>query len=69
MIPIDAASLNVNATPSIPVRLNAQAPRKVTKIPSCAAAPSSKLLGFAIRGPKFVASRYLRISAEGISEV
>ena len=54
MIPIEAASLNEKSTPSIPVRLNAQAPRKVTKIPSCAAAPSSKLLGFAIRGPKSV---------------
>ena len=32
----------------------AHAPRKVKKIPPCAAAPSRKLFGFAISGPKSV---------------
>ena len=46
MIPMDPASCAVK-----PSRI---APMKVAKMPSCAAAPSKRLLGFAIRGPKSV---------------
>ena len=37
-----------------PVKPSTMAPKKATKTPSCAAAPSSRLLALAIRGPKSV---------------
>ena len=39
---------------SAPLKPMRRQPMKVMKMPSCAAAPSSKLLGLAIRGPKSV---------------
>jgi len=46
IIPIDPACLGKKSNPIAPIY--------VAKIPSCAAAPNNKLLGFAIRGPKSV---------------
>ena len=46
MMPMDAASG--------PVKPRKMAPKKVVKMPSCAAAPSSRLRGLASRGPKSV---------------
>ena len=39
---------------SLPVRPSIIAPINARNIPNCAAAPNSKLLGLAIRGPKSV---------------
>ena len=46
MMPMDAACG--------PVKPRQMAPKNATKTPSCAAAPSSRLFGSAIRGPKSV---------------
>ena len=45
IIPMDAASESSNA----PV---ASAPQNATKMPTCAAAPSRRVLGFDMSGPK-----------------
>ena len=42
------------ALDSCPVKPIRRQPINVTKIPSCAAAPSNRLLGLAMRGPKSV---------------
>ena len=46
MMEIAAAALSLKPKP--------MAPKYAAKIPNCAAAPSKKLLGLAIRGPKSV---------------
>ena len=53
MMAMEAACFSENPSPR-PSALIAHAPRKVKKIPPCAAAPSRKLFGFAISGPKSV---------------
>ena len=42
------------AAAALSLKPSAIAPKYAAKIPNCAAAPSKKLLGFAIRGPKSV---------------
>jgi hypothetical protein len=52
MIAMEAASLRVKAKPGS--SFNATAPSRVAKIPNCAAAPSNRVFGLAIRAPKSV---------------
>ena len=54
MMAMDAASLRVNSMPGIPSAVIASAPIRVPKMPNCAAAPSSRVLGLASIGPKSV---------------
>ena len=54
MMAMEAASLRVNSSPGIPNAVSASAPISVPKIPNCAAAPKSKVLGLASIGPKSV---------------
>ena len=57
MMPMEAASG--------PVKPSSTAPKKATNTPNCAAAPSSRLLGFASRGPKSVMAPTPRKISEG----
>ena len=52
IIPIAAACFKLKS--KIPRDVNAIAPNNVAKIPNCAAAPRSNVLGFASSGPKSV---------------
>ena len=54
MMAIDAASRRVNSSPGMPLAVSARAPSSVPKMPNCAAAPSSSVLGLASIGPKSV---------------
>ena len=53
MMAMEAACFSENPSPR-PSALIAHAPRKVKKIPPCAAAPSIRLFGLAISGEKSV---------------
>ena len=52
MMPMAAASGRVNDNPGI--RSAVSAPQKATNMPTCAAAPSSSVLGLERMGPKSV---------------
>jgi len=54
MMAMDAASWMVNSNPGS--RLSSTAPIRVAKMPNWAAAPSSSVLGLAIRAPKSVSA-------------
>ena len=53
MIPMDAASFTPKLIAGTSA-LSTSAPTKVKNTPNCAAAPSRRLFGFAISGPKSV---------------
>ena len=52
MMPMEAASRREKSMPGIP--FNASAPKRVPKIPNCAAPPNKAVFGLASIGPKSV---------------